>query len=303
MKLVSLGRITKLGLTNFWRNGWLSLVSSLILTITLFIICTLVISNLATHSATKNIEEKINLSIYLNDEASIEDINKLQETINKRVDVKSVEFISKKEALIRWQKLQITQNIKEQVTEGENPLPRSLEVKTKSPEDLESLAKFLSEGEFTNLIRSISYQQNRDIIQKLISITQFSQKIGLLISIVFIVISIIVILNTVRLAVFSRRQEIEIMKIVGASNYFIDFPFMVESFLTALLATIFSTLLIWFGLDYVSNTANKYLGEINLNLLTVFNSRLPLIMILELVLGFVICISCTLISLRKYLKV
>lgn len=303
MKLVSVGRITKLGAVNFWRNGWLSLVNTIILTMTLLVICIFIIFNLVISTTTQNIKEKINVSVYLDDAASAEQIQNLIDTAQKRADVKSVEYISKEEALKRWQNLQITQNIKDQVTIEENPLPRSLEIKAKNPENLDNIANFLSSDTYKPIIRSISYQQNRDIIQRLISITKFSQKIGLIASIIFISISILVILNTVRLAVFTRRSEIEIMKIVGANNYFIDLPFVVESILIALCATIWSTFLIWLGLHYVTEATTRYLGDVNLNLELFFHKQIYLIILFEFILGTMISIGCTLISIRRHLKI
>lgn len=303
MKLISLGRITKLGVINFWRNGWLSFVHALILTITLLIITVLVVVNMVISTTSKSIEEKINLAIYFYDQATTEEIQALQTVISKRVDVKSAEYISKEEALQRWQKLQITQKIKEQVTQEENPLPRSLEIKTKSPDNLDSLASFLSQDKYQNIIRNISYQQNKDIIKKLVNITRFSQKLGLMMAMVFITIAVLVILNTVKLAIFSRRDEIEIMRIVGASNYFIDLPFVIESLLIALMATLFSTLFIWLGLHYIAEAISHYLGEISLDLQAFFRSQIIVIIILQLMLSSLISIGCTLVSVRKHLRI
>lgn len=303
MKLVSFYRINKLGVINFWRNGWLSFANSIILTMTLLVITIFLIFNLVIASTTKNIEEKINVSVYFNDEISLEEITILQKSLEKRNDIKEVVYISKEDALLRWQNLQVAQNVKDQVTNEENPLPRSLEIKANSPESLDSIAQFLSKDSYKNMIRSISYQQNRDIIKKLINITKFSQKLGFVVSIIFVSISILVILNTVRLAVYTRHKEIEVMKIVGASNHFIDYPFIVESLLIAIIATILATLLTWLGLHYVSEATSRYLGDVSINLALFFKSKIVIAMLLELALGSIISIGCTLVSLRKHLKI
>jgi cell division transport system permease protein len=302
MKQISLGRITKLGLVNFWRNGWLSLVNSTVLTLTVLIICMFAIFNIVINIATNNIKDKINLSVYFNDSATTEQIQILSDAVGKRIDVRDVIFISKDEALVRWNKLQIKQDIKSQITQDENPLPRSLEVRAKNPESLDAIVTFFNKDVYKGMIRSISYQQNRDIIQKLINISKFSQKAGLIISIIFISISILIILNTVRLAVFTRKQEIEIMRIVGASNYFIDWPFIVESIVIAVMATIFSTILIWIGLHYASVTTSKYLVDISINLEQFFKSNILVIILLELITALFISVTCTFISLRRHIK-
>lgn len=303
MKLVSMGRITKLGVINFWRNGWLSLVNTIILAMTLIVICIFVIFNLVIDSTTQNIKEKINVSVYLNDEASVEQINQLIDNMKKRLDVRDVEYVSKEEALARWRQLQITQNIKEQISEEENPLPRSIEVKANNPESLDSIVESLNAESNQSLIRSISYQQNRDIIQRLISITKFSQRVGLVVSLVFVIISILVILNTVRLTVFTRKSEIEIMKIVGAKNSFIDFPFIVESTFIALFAATLATLLLWLGMHYITEATSRYLGDVSLNLESYFYSKIYLIFAAEFIMGSIISIGCTLVSIRRHLRV
>lgn len=303
MKLVSFYRINKLGLVNFWRNGWLSFANSIILTMTLLVITIFIIFNLVIASTTKNIEEKINVSVYINDNSSQDEINVLQNSLEKRSDVKSVIYVSKEDALKRWQNLKVTQNIKDQVTDEENPLPRSLEIKANSPESLDSIAHFLSKDSYKSMIRSISYQQNRDIIKKLINITKFSQKLGFVISIIFVSIAILVILNTVRLAVYTRHNEIEIMKIVGANNHFIDYPFIVESLLISIIATILATLLTWLGLHYVSTATSRYLGDVSIDLELFFKSRIIIVIVSELVIGSIISIGCTLASLRRHLRI
>ena len=302
MKIISLGRITKLGLVNFWRNGWLSLVNSTVLTLTVLTICMFAIFNIVINITTNNIKDKINLSVYFNDSATTEQIQILSDSVQKRIDVKDVIFISKDEALARWNKLQIKQDIKNQITQDENPLPRSLEVRAKNPESLDAIVTFFNKDVYKSMIRSISYQQNRDIIQKLINISKFSQKAGFIISIIFISISILIILNTVRLAVFTRKQEIEIMRIVGASNYFIDWPFIIESILIAIVATIFSTILIWIGLHYTSIATSKYLGDVSINLESFFKSNILIIILLELAAALFISVTCTFISLRRHIK-
>lgn len=300
--MLTWSRVFKLGLINFWRNGWLSFIATLIMTLTLLIVFVFLIFNLVIRETTKSIEEKMDLSVYFTDEAKDDEIYILQSQVKMRPEVKTIHYVSKEEALIKWQELNISQKVKEQVTSEENPLPRSLEIKVISPDKIESVANYLSLDKFKSIVSKISYQQNKDIVQKLIKITAFSEKVGFVLSIVFVTISILVILNTVKLAIHIRRDEIEVMRLVGASDFFVRMPFIIEAFLYSLFATLLSLLLIGIGLSYISPLISNYLGDVSLNLNGYFTSHLFVIFILELVISSIISVSCSLISIRRYLK-
>lgn len=299
----SIKRIVKLGLVNFWRNRWLSLAATLIMTLTLLTISVFLIFNLVISETTQAIKQKIDLSVYFHDEVADTQIQQLKLVLQQRKDVTEVNFISKQEAFKRWQEMQKNEKIRQLVTEENNPLPRSLEVRAVNPQSLENIADYLAQDQYKEWIRKISYQENRDIIQRLINITQFSQELGLILSAIFVVISILVILNTIRLTIFTRETEIEIMRLVGASDFFIRIPFLVEGILYGVFATILSLILIWLGLHFVSPMITRYLGDVSLNLEGFFLINLPWIALMELVVAILISTTCSLISIRKNLKI
>src|SRR3990167_5269020 len=228
MNWLSFSRITKLGLTNFWRNRWLSLASTLVMTLTLLIITLFVVMTLVIGKTTDRIKAKMDITVYFKDSATTEEISDLQEKLAARADVKEVRYISKEEALQIWNEQQKNLRIRELVTPEENPLPRSLAIKAQDPEQLNAIADFLSADANTSIVHKISYEENKQIIDKLLAITSFIKKMGGLFSAIFIIVSILVILNTIRLAIFARKEEIEIMRLVGASDRFIRVPFIVE---------------------------------------------------------------------------
>jgi cell division transport system permease protein len=301
--MLSITRIIKLGFTNFWRNGWLSLAATFIMTLTLLTISVFLIFNLVINTTTDAIKKKIDLSIYFTDEATDYQINDLKIVLQGRPDVKEVVYLDKNEAFKRWQEMQKNEKIKDLVTEENNPLPRSIEVKTTNPESLEQVANFVSADTYKSFIRKISYQENKQIIEKLINITNFSRKIGLTLSVIFLVVSILVIFNTIRLTIYTRTTEIEIMRLVGANDSFIRTPFLIEGMLYGIFATIVSLFLIWLGLHLVSPMITKYLGDVNLNLEGFFLENLPWIAIMELAAAILISVICSWISIRKNLKV
>ena len=303
MDKVSMGRIAKLGLVNFWRNGWLSFAATFIMTLTLLIISVFLIFNLVINTTTESIKTKIDLSVYFDDSATDVQIRDLKFNLEQMSEVKQITSIDKNEAYKRWQEMQKNEKIRSLVTEENNPLPRSLEIKTVSPESLEKVANIVSREEYKPFVRKVSYQENKLIVEKLINITSFSKKIGLILSIVFLIISILVIFNTIRLTIFTRETEIEIMRLVGASDSFIRTPFLIEGALYGVFATILSLFLIWLGLHFVSPMISRYLGEVSLNLEEYFLTYLPWIAFMELIGAILISVICSIISIRKNLKI
>lgn len=305
MNWLTISRITKLGLTNFWRNRWLSLASTLVMTLTLLIISIFVMMTIVINKTTDRIKGKMDITVYFLDEASTDEISDLQQKLAARADVSEVKYISKEEALEIWQEQQKNQHIRELVTAAENPLPRSLAIKATDPATLNSIADYVASEEFQPLIHKISYEENKVIIDKLLAITSFIKKIGWLFSIVFIVVSILVILNTIRLAIFTRKNEVEIMRLVGASDRFIRVPFIVEGSLYGLIACVLAMIIMYLGVFAVLGPlTSRYLGEaVSENMRSFFAGHFALIFLLQFLVGIVTGIGCSMFSIRKYLKV
>lgn len=304
MNTESAKRIVKLGLTNFWRNRWLSLAATLVMTITLLIISIFTILTLVVNKTTDSIRAKMDISVYFKDSASVEQIVDLQKKLIARADVKEVKYISKEEALEIFKTQQAGKKVVEYINPDENPLPRSLEVKATAAESLEEINQFLSQDEYKPIIHNISYQENKRIIDRLIAITNFISEIGWLLSITFVFISILVILNTIRLTIFTRKNEIEIMRLVGASDIFIRVPFVVEGLLYGFLATVLSTLLLGAGLAVINPRIEQYLGgSVSARMTAFFSGHLGVIIGLQLAVGIIVGILCSLISIRKHLRV
>lgn len=304
MNWISISRITNLGLTNFWRNRWLSLASTLVMTLTLLIITLFAVMTIVIGKTTDRIKEKIDVSVYFKDSATTQEISDLQQDLAGRSDVKEVRYISKEEALEIWNERQKNQRIKELVKPEENPLPRSLTIKAIDPASLEDIASYLDDPELSSIIHKISYEDNKQIIDKLLAITSFIKKIGLAFSVVFIIVSVLVILNTIRLTIFTRREEIEIMRLVGASDRFIRVPFIVEGILYGFIACILAMMVMWIGIGMVTPLTNQYLGTaVTENMQQFFWSHFALIFALQFLVGILVGIGCSLFSIRKYLKI
>ena len=298
-------RVIKFGFLNFWRNPWLSLATTFVFALTLLIISIFFFLILGSQATISAIEEKMDLSVYFKDEAKEEDIFNLKDTLGIFPQVKSVKYISKEEALVIWNNLPTSQRIKQLVTSEKNPLPRSLQVKVSKPDALDNITDFLSAKKYQDIIREggISYQKNKLIVKRLTNITKFIKRAGGVLSLVFLAISFLVMFNAIRLTILSRKDEIEIQKLVGATNRFIEGPFMVEGILYGLFATIISTSILYGLIRFVSPMVARYLGEVSFNIESYFISNLLLILVIQFVIGALTGIVCSLISVKKYVKI
>lgn len=296
-------RLLKLALANFWRNKWLSLAAIFMISLTLLVISLSITLNIVVSSTTNSLKDKIDLVVYFNDSASDDQIALIKKQIEGRSDIKTVDYVSKDEAYQEWINSNTKDRIKNVVTPTENPLPRSLEIKTIDPEHLDGVYNYLSLDQFKEVIESISYQRNKEIIKKLINITKFSKQLGLILSSIFIIIAVLVILNTLRLTIFTRKDEVEIMKLVGASDYFIRLPFVIEAMFYSLFACLASTSLLGLIFYFIGPVAKRYLGETPFDISQFFWHNLGWIILLQFATGLVISISCSLIALRRHLKI
>lgn len=303
MNWLTFKRVVKLGFTNFSRNGWLSFGTSLVIGITLFVISSFVIFNILINYTSKSLENKIDISVYFYDKATDEQVLIIKSQLSKRGDVAQVKFISKADALELWDSRQMDERIKNLVTADNNPLPRSLEIKATDPDHLDTIASFLTKDEYKDLVRKVDYQENKDIIQKLGSVIAFSRKLGIALSIVFILISILVILNTIRLTIVTRKDELEIMRLVGANNNFIKIPFFVESVLYGIFASILALVIIIVGFNILTPYITRYLGDLSIDFSSFLKNNILIIILLQLVISILLSIICSWISIRKYLKI
>ncbi len=303
MRAESSRRIIKLGLTNFWRNRWLSFTATLIMTLTLLIVSFFAISNLAISRETKTIREKMDVSVYFNDSASTTQITDMQKQLASRTDIRQIAYVSKEEALVACKKDIVCNRTITANNSTENPLPRSLQIKPDQAESLPQIADFLKQEQFKSIVQKISYQDNSQIVDRLVGITSFTREFGWLVCLVFIFISILVVINTIRLTMFTRRDEIEIMRLVGANDAFIKIPFLIEGLIYGILATILAVGLVWAGVALILPRVSHYLGATSsIALMTFFYNNFWLMFGLELIVGVAIGICCSLIIIRKHLK-
>jgi cell division transport system permease protein len=300
--MISIKRMLKMALLSFRRNGWLSVAATLVMVLTLFIISMFFILSFILSSSVKAINEKMDISMYLEDKASITEVETLKLRLSNLMNVKEVRYVSKKEALdIYREKNKGRIELLQAFTEKDNPLPASLEIKVSDPSKMDEIVSVLEENQYKSITSKISYHENRAIIQKLTAATSYVRKVGLTLSIIFVAIAILIIFNTIRIAIYARRDEIEIMKLVGATSWFIRGPFIFEAIFYGIIATFVNLLIFYPILYFISQGLTKYIGEYGANPFTFYNHNIYLILPAQLILGLLLGFISSFIALRKYL--
>ena len=242
---ISFFRIAKTGLVNFGRNLWLSLAATMVMTITLVIFSTLFLLFALTNFSLHSIQNTVDISVYFKIGLAEEKILVLQKEIQSNPKTKEVKYTSAEAAFKNFKEkhandLLITQSLNELT---ENPLPATLNIKAYNLEDYPAIASQLKDAKYQEVVDKINYEDNRVIIERLNRILKFIISFGIGLVAVFSLIAILVIFNTITLTIYNRREEVEIMRLVGATNWYIRGPFLTESFLYAFSATILCSLI------------------------------------------------------------
>lgn len=298
----SFKRIIKWGLKNFWRNGWLSTATVSIMTLTLLVITVLLMVNVVANAVLANLQSKIDISVYFRLDTSEDDILKVKSQLEKLQEVESTTYVSQNEALLNFkEKHKDNPVLLQSLEELEfNPLEASLNVKAKETNQYASINQFLESVYYKDLIDKVNYLQNKEVIEKLGTIITDVKTGGFGLSILLALIVFLVTFNAIRLAIYSSREEINVMKLVGASKWFIRGPFLVEGLLYGLVATVVTIILLYPLFYFLSPKISSFLpiGDI----FSYFRVNLFSFFLLLLGIGVILGGSSSLIAVRKYLK-
>lgn len=304
MKFISLIRVTKFGFKNFWRNGWLSFATTFIMVLMLFFISLLIILNVLLNLALTSLKEKIDISVYFKPEVNEKDISSLKNELETMRETKSIKIISKEEAIeIFNEKHKSDSSIAALLAElEENPFQISMIIKAQNPEDYAVITDRLKDTQYKNIIDKVTYEDNKTVIQKISKISNTTQKVGIFIGLVFGLIVVIFMFNTIRMAIFTQKEEIKIMRLVGATSAFIRLPFLIEGLLYGIIGSIINTAVLYFFLKYFSPKFLQFLGIPSLNLFSYFTSNLLLIFLWQTVFAIFLGIISSIVATWRYLR-
>lgn len=253
MKTLKLWRTFKEGWQNFRRNGWLSFATVSILTLSLFIVGLSTLLGLTTHYMLENMRDKVSVNISFNPDIPEPRMLEIRDELAKyKKEIASVEYVSRDDALeIFLAENQNNPAVLQAIEEiGENPLLPSLVIKATAPEYFQVIVNQIQRSTFQSDISRINYDKNRKIFDNLERNSKSIQKVGGILGIAFIFIAVLITFNTIRITIYSHRQEFEIMRLVGASNIYVRMPFVFEGIFYGIAAALTTTLAL-FGAAYV----------------------------------------------------
>ena len=311
---VALKRILRSGFVGFWRNAFVSFTSIIVMVVALFVIATTLFNTHSLESALVDFQDRVDINLYFVVDANDEQINALKSEIEALPEVAAVELTTREQALAEFRERHKNDELILQGLEqlGENPLGASLAIRARETQQYEGIATFLNERQSKEtvanpLIDRVNYQKNKDAIDRLTEIIQTERRQNEIISLVLVVIAAFVMFNTVKLAIYNSREEIAVMRLVGASNYYITMPFVIIGVMQGLIAGIIVLLLLYPALiwDETLFYPFPFFNSIDVQefLFNYFVAEFATIAVVVVGGGILISAASSFLAVRKYLHV
>lgn len=306
-KIITFERILKTGAINFVRNISLSVAATAVMSVTLTIVLFSVIANATFNHTISQITDRIDISVYLKDDVTEQQRNDLTAKLQGLENVRSIDYTSKEEALVNYQKAnEDNLELMLAITQTDNPLPATLQVKPNDPVRIDEIRTVLETPEIKALQSDeTSYSGDRkEAIDKITNATTFFTKAVVIGIVIFAIISMLIIFNTIQMAIFNRRDELTIMRLLGASTWYIKGPFIVETIMYGIVSAIIS-LSLCNALFVVQAQAfnSSSLGLLDIKYANQFFSDHFLVFLgMQLLAGMAIGAISALIATRRYLK-
>jgi len=300
-------RIVRSGFVGFWRNTFVSLASIFVMTVALFVIGSTILLGQLLDVSLENIKNKVDINVYFVTDASTEDINSLKTSLESLPEVESVTLTTREEALEEFKQVHAGDELTIQALDelGDNPLGASLAVRAAETSQYQRISDFLdeqqaNEDQSSPVIDRVNYVKNKDAIEKLTSIIDAVDRSSLIVMFVLVAVSILITFNTLRLAIYTSREEISVMRLVGAGNTFIRGPFMLQGVMYGLVSGVIALLILyplvlWLG----PKTATFF----QYNLFDYFVSDFAYIFGVIVGTGIVLGLISSILAVSRYLRV
>tara|TARA_B100001540_G_scaffold301029_1_gene307053 strand:+ start:504 stop:1427 length:924 start_codon:yes stop_codon:yes gene_type:complete len=306
MFLTNLRRIAQAGFHGFWRNGFVSLASVLVMTITLLVIGSTIFSSAVFDATLKTIENKVDVNVYFVPEASEESILSMKSDIEGLPEVASVTYVSREQALEdlveRRRDDQVVLQALEEV--GENPLGAKLNVRAKEPSQYQGVADYLgTRTEMLNgtpLIDNINFAKNKEAIDRLSQVIDTAQHVSVFLTIMLVVISVLITFNTIRLGIYVSREEISVMRLVGAGVMYIRGPFVFTGIMYGVVAGILS-MIIFYPVAYYLGDLTEHIF-VSINVFEYYISNFGQLFVIVVGSGIIIGAVSSYLAVKRYLK-
>ncbi|HYG84155.1 MAG TPA: permease-like cell division protein FtsX [Verrucomicrobiae bacterium] len=302
-------RMCRYGVNNFSRNAWLTVAATAVMTITLLIVFSTFVARNVLISTVDDLRNKVDVSIYLKNTITPGDVAILTNKLKASPNVNGVRYVSAEEAKQIYAEQNSTDPEQLQVIAElpNNPFPASLRVSVKDLNNMKAIEEIVTnDTDFKNFLeptRKPSFAgERKEAIENIGQGIEFAQRAGVIASVIFMIISILIIFNTIRMAIFNRKEEIQMMKLIGADRNFIRGPFLVEAMMYGFFAAVIATFIGWLALRALQGPLSNYgiIIQPTLEFVTIMS---PVILAGMIVVGAIIGIISSLFAVHRYLKV
>lgn len=294
-------RVFKTGIQHFWRNGWLSAATVSVMVIALSMVLGVMLTSVLMAALVDNLKSKLDVSVYFVLNTPEEEILKVRNELAARPDVSRVEYVSSAVARERFkERFKEDQTMLASLSELEGDIfEASLNVGAKNPEDFQSITEFVRKTEYAPLVSKV--QENREVITRLSGVITGIRTVGFVLSIILAAIAVLICFNTIRMAIYTLREEVGIMKLVGGTNWYVRGPFLIEGLVYGVVSSV-ATMLLFYPLIFGLSPAlvRFFPGA---NLLDYYAAHFVSLWLILLVFGALIGVFGSMVAIRKYLKV
>ncbi len=300
-------RVIRSGFVGFWRNAFVSIAAIFVMTVALFVVGSTMMIDKLLDVSLENIQSKVDINVYFVTTAEQSDIDALRSSLEALPDVAEVTFTSREDALAAFSERHkndetIMQGLEEL---GDNPLGASLSIRAKQTSQYEGIAQFLSDQQAAEdpqrpLIDEVNFVKNKDAIDKLTNIINAVERSTWVTMIVLVAASVLITFNTIRLAIYTSREEIAVMRLVGASNTFIRGPFMLQGIMYGIAAGVVALLVLYPLILWIGPETQSFF---QFNLFDYFVSDFPRIFGIIVGSGIVLGIASSILAVARYLHV
>ncbi|MBT4942371.1 MAG: hypothetical protein HOJ25_01200 [Candidatus Magasanikbacteria bacterium] len=301
--MVSFFRIVKFALEDIFRNFSLSVMTVVILVLMLLSVNTLVVVQAITTQAIASVKEHIDVSIHFQHEATEEHISEVRSYVESFPEVLESQFFTKEQVLEQFKQAhQADSSILTSLEElEENPLGSTLVVKTREPSDYEKIITAISVPEYEHIVEAKTFNDVQTSIEKIDTITRRVEESVIFLSILFTLIAFFVTFNTIRVAIYTQRLEIGIKKLVGATNWFIRGPYIIESVIFTICSMFVAGVLVYHGLAILDPYLEVVFGQ-KAFLQAYFGAHAAQLIGIEFAGVFALTVFTSGIAIRKYLR-
>ena len=305
MFILSVKRGVLFALQSFWRNIWLSIATVFVIFLAVMSVDFLLVTGVIANQAVAAVKDKIDVSVYFKPATGESKIAEVKSRLEGNALVKSVAYKSAEQNLESFKSRHLKDaKIQETLNNlSGNPMGAVLVVKANDLKDYPQILRILDDEAYAPLIEEKNYDDNQLVISRINGIAENVRRIVMLISALFVIIAVLIVFNTVRIAIFTHQTEIAVMKLVGAGNWFIRFPFIFESVFSGLIGVVAATIFLYPLLSFIQSYLGSFFGPAAFDLVGYFNGNFIWIIGSELLAIIVLNVVSSLVAVSKYLNV